>query len=613
MAIVNELVTRFVYEGSDQELTGWNSTLKSSIALLTSFVATMQGFSFGLASIVSDVSESLTPLVSLSNKTGIAVESLQELNFAANSVSIDFETFSDRMITFSEKIGEAFTEGSGASFDAFEKLQIPIKNTNGELRKSEDILNDVIRQFETLNLTEQEKIFLSEELGLTQDLLGLLNLTSKDLEELRKQSQIFGNVNREEIERLAEYNRSLKLLDSAFQSIKNQIAINVAPELTKLVNKFIELIKENKELINDVFKKLTSALLSITKAFIRITPVILTAAGAFIAFKLATGGLAATLAIIFSPVLILTAVIASLLIVVDDLIVAFSGGKSVIKDFIKEFTGIDITPILQDIVRHFKEVLIFVGVAAVELFSILNRTFKGLSALIGGIISLIMGDVDGFFDHFEIGLGLLNGVIVQVLDGILGIFGSSFDEMVLAVSDAFTFISEIISTATSAIGDLLEGDFTGFATKILSIFTSIFSLIGEAFVSTFSFFGEVVAKFAPELPKKIKETFQDIFKFIKDQFTLIFRRAKEIAESIIDFFGFGDDEKDSKVFKETLVKAQPITQGSVGRPQNNQVNMNVEVKQDIKTENGAALADDFNERLREQLKKAERQFKPGGR
>ena len=167
MAIVNELVTRFDYQGSAQPLNNWNSSLSKAISQLAIFATALQGVVFFTGSFVKEASESVKPLSQLSDKIGLSIELIQELEFVSRNFGIEFESLSDRLVTFSEKIGEAFLFKEGTAVEAFKTLNIEIIDSNGNLRKTDDLLFSVINKFERLNLTKQEKIFLAEELGLT--------------------------------------------------------------------------------------------------------------------------------------------------------------------------------------------------------------------------------------------------------------------------------------------------------------------------------------------------------------------------------------------------------------------------------------------------------------
>jgi len=79
----------------------------------------------------------------------------------------------------------------------------------------------------------------------------------------------------------------------------------------------------------------------------RLAPFILTAGAAFTIATIGTSGFAAALGFLISPAVLITAGILAIALVLDDLIVAFQGGNSLIANFFKEFFGWDIQPILQ--------------------------------------------------------------------------------------------------------------------------------------------------------------------------------------------------------------------------------------------------------------------------
>ena len=63
MAIVNEVITQFSFEGSTQPLVNYNSSLGKSIGLLASMSAAIVGAAGAMAAFVTSTTQSIDPMI----------------------------------------------------------------------------------------------------------------------------------------------------------------------------------------------------------------------------------------------------------------------------------------------------------------------------------------------------------------------------------------------------------------------------------------------------------------------------------------------------------------------------------------------------------------------
>lgn len=107
-------------------------------------------FTFDLfKSQINQTLEFAESLNKLRQKTGISADSLYSLNAAAELADVSFEDMSKSLTKFSKAIGET-SAGTGESRKAFERLGISIKNQDGTLKNSFDLLGEVADQFENM-------------------------------------------------------------------------------------------------------------------------------------------------------------------------------------------------------------------------------------------------------------------------------------------------------------------------------------------------------------------------------------------------------------------------------------------------------------------------------
>ncbi len=88
-------------------------------------------------------------LSKLSQKTGISTDALYSLNSAAKLSDVEFETLSSSLSKFNKNIGEV-SEGSGDAKKEFDRMGISIKNQDGTLKNSFDLLGELADQFKEM-------------------------------------------------------------------------------------------------------------------------------------------------------------------------------------------------------------------------------------------------------------------------------------------------------------------------------------------------------------------------------------------------------------------------------------------------------------------------------
>jgi len=353
MATVNEVITKFSFVGSLKPQENFNKNLKMSIGLLGGLAAGIKTAAFGVATWTASVTEALDPMVQLSRETDVAVSFMQEMGFAASQNGSSLDAMQASIKELNKRTGEFARTGGGPAAEALLQLGLNVRDASGHMKTADRIIMNLQGSIGGFSKSEQADIL--DKLGIDPSLIQLLNQSSDSINTLRERARALGTVTKEQGDAAASLNDSNTTLRFGLQSLNNQIAVGLAPTVQKMTEGFIEFLIANKELIQNGIKKLGSAIVALGGFFDRMTPFALTAAVAFGVWKVATVGLTTAIGVLASPVVLITAGIAAIAIAVDDLIVAFRGGDSVIRDFILSWTGFDITPALQNAVSAVKE------------------------------------------------------------------------------------------------------------------------------------------------------------------------------------------------------------------------------------------------------------------
>lgn len=559
MAIVNEVITQFSFEGSTQPLVNYNSSLGKSIGLLASMSAAIVGAAGAMAAFVTSTTQSIDPMIQLSRSTGVAIGAIQELGFAASVTGSDAQTLQGSIVGLSEKIGEAAQKGS----EEFARLGISVRDLSGEVKTADQVLLEIGKRFNDLDLSLPERRSFAQSLGIDPSLVQLLSLTGSEIDKTRAKARELGIVTKEQADAAASLNDSMTTLKFGLDGVRNSVAVGLAPQIEDITAGFIDFLAANREVITNGISKVIEFTTALAKAVTRLMPVITGVIGIFGAWKIASIGLGAVLATVFSPVTIITAAIVGLALVVDDLIVAFNGGKSVIADFFQEFLGVDIVPILRSAVD-----------AVTALFGHLTHSVGETFSAIGGIIETFSSLFKGEFSSVRDFVSALIPNITKLFDNLFGgvlsaakKFGPEFLEYLAGVG--IELVNSWINLGKDLVNSIIQSDFVQVGTK---------------------------------LAKDLTQPFRDAFNSLMDWLKVRFDKITSVASGVADFFGFGVNEPEEIEVKvnqqrsiSTELSSENVSADNVKNLDPQEIKRLVSVKNLIESESATPIQPEIND------------------
>ena len=410
MAVVSELVSKFSFVGSLSPQKEFNANLKLSVGLLAGVAAGLATAAGGFFAWTGTILDSIDPLAQLNRETGVAVEQIQALGYAASVNGSSAEALTGTFREMSKRLGEFVQTGGGPAKEIIEQLGISVRDAEGNVRSADDVFLGLSKTLEGMSRAEQANVL--DKLGIDQSLIQLVSLSADEVGKLTDRARTLGVVTQEQADNAAAFNDSLTTLKFGLGAIQNAVAVGFAPAMTDLTNRFIGFLEANQDVIRDGLQWLGEVLQATMGFLERMAPIILGVAAAFGVWTLATGGLTAILGVLLSPVVLIAAGITALLLIVDDLIVAFNGGQSVIRDFFLEFAGIDIVPVLQDIVDAFNWMIDTV-------MALLEPWFASIGGLFSAVIKVFKGDFTGALDDLKMAFKAFGDFVLGIISNLL--------------------------------------------------------------------------------------------------------------------------------------------------------------------------------------------------
>ena len=469
MAVVNEVVTKFSFQGNLAPQREFNAGLDNSIKLLAGVAAGITAASGAMFAWANSVFNTIDPMVQLQRETGVAIEAMQELGFVASVNGSSAQALQSSIAGLSRSIGDA-ARGMGRGKQAFEDLGISIRDANGQVKTADVMLEELRHRFDVLGMSMDEQRSILASLGIDSSLIQMLNLTGDEMDGLRARAQRLGIVTQEQGDAVADYNDSLTTLRFGMQGIQNMVAVGFAPMMGDLVERFVSLLEANQDLIVNGLNWLGDVVASTMGMLGRMWPIFAAVAAGFAIAKIAAIGFGGVMSIILSPVVLWTAAILGAILIIDDLIVAFQGGESVIADFFESFFGIDIRPALQAIVSAVMETVDLI----IEVFS---PAVDSIESMFKAVAAIIQGDFGAAWDH----IGDAMASMVEFAWGLFMTLAEGAQAVMEAVAglmvEGFMLAFDKLAEAFRAWVEFVRGLFSDMLDGIMSMWDRVTSYI----------------------------------------------------------------------------------------------------------------------------------------
>lgn len=202
----------------------------------------------GLVALVKNSIDAADELNKLSQKVGIAADDLSKLQYAAKLADVDTASLQTSLVKLSKSAVDA-ADGTGDSADAFRALGVDVKDANGNIKSTNDLLLDTAEAFSQFEDGPEKAAAAVAIFGKAgADLIPLLNGGRKAIEEAGDELERFGGVVTPEAARQAEaFNDNLTRMQSIAKGVGVDLSASLLPALVDVTNALVEL-RQNDDL-----------------------------------------------------------------------------------------------------------------------------------------------------------------------------------------------------------------------------------------------------------------------------------------------------------------------------------------------------------------------------
>jgi hypothetical protein len=208
----------------------------------------LQAFGVAMAvDFVKSTTAGIDALGKLSQKIGISVEDLSQLQHAAAISDVPIETFATGIGILSKAInGFTNDENKGAS-GALQNLGIAAKDANGNIRPTGQVLADIADKFAGMEDGAQKTALAMLLFGRSgKELIPLLNGGSQGIREMNDEAKALGLQLDEKTAKAAErFHDNLTRLESASKGLSQTLVSELLPSLNRITDGLVEAAKSS--------------------------------------------------------------------------------------------------------------------------------------------------------------------------------------------------------------------------------------------------------------------------------------------------------------------------------------------------------------------------------
>jgi len=184
-------------------------------------------------------------LYKLHGQTGIAVESLAKLGYAAEQECASMEALAIGLKFLQRNMVDALS-GSSQAQKAFRFLGVAVTDSAGRLRSSEDVLLDIADAFKRLPDETVKTAVALDLFGRSgNELIPLLSMGSDKIRELGEEAEKTGRVwSESDVKAAKAFSDQLTYLNRSISGLVQTIGKDLIPLLAPLVDKFTTTIQQ---------------------------------------------------------------------------------------------------------------------------------------------------------------------------------------------------------------------------------------------------------------------------------------------------------------------------------------------------------------------------------
>lgn len=488
---IKEFLVGLGFEVDQGSLNKFNDGLKKATLAVTAFGAAATAAAGFVAKMVTDVARDFDAISDLGLRVNATAHEIMELGYVASLTDSSVEAVASSLDGLNRIAGEA-AMGMGEGVQVFQRLGIQLRDTNGQVKSTAQLMQEVGDSIRDLDRAQQVAIL--QKLGIDPTMVGAL---TGDVAELRAEfSQIYADLGVDANEAAAassNFMDSVGRLTFVFDALRKAVALKFMGQIQAGIDRMRKLLVENMPKIVNAITPIINVILRIAEAFIAVVARIAQFAGVLIGWfnriNEATDGWAGyilaaaaawrylNLAFLASPIGMVLGLAAAIALLVDDFMTWREGGESLIDWSAWE-------PPIQAAIN-------IIG----TLGDMITNTFGYITDVARALMQFLTGDFSGAWDSLgSAGQRIFDqfGFVRDIFNELMGVVGWLAElvgvDLVAAWEAVNVIIDAVVGTVMRAV-DAIRSAASAVSDFVSSAGEGVSSRASAAWESTRNFFG----------------------------------------------------------------------------------------------------------------------------
>lgn len=233
-------------EKAKRQLSGFEKSSNvsiSKIAAAAGVAATVAAS--GFVALAKSAIDSADAINDLSKSTGISVESLSQLKYAAELSGTDIDSLAKGMQKLSKSAVDAST-GSKSAMEAFNALGVSPTNADGSLKDVDSLLGDIADAFSQFEDGAGKAAVAQDLFGQSGvSLIPFLNQGRKGIDDLRQEADRLGvTLSGDTTDAADEFKDNLTRLKASATGLATQVVTAVLPSMVDLTDQIVQFVTQ---------------------------------------------------------------------------------------------------------------------------------------------------------------------------------------------------------------------------------------------------------------------------------------------------------------------------------------------------------------------------------
>lgn len=238
---------------ADAGLSSFHKGVKTAHELATAFAGAAAAAGAAVLALVTITAKAADEMYKMAQSAGLSVTAFSELAYAANLSGVATESFNSAMSKLNRNVSEA-AQGTGAAAEAFRVLHLSARDTNGQLKNAEQVMEEVGNLFASFADGPEKSALAIALFGRAgAQMIPMLNRGADGMRAMREEAKALGvSISSETGKAAEEFKENLERLEKGGQGVANQLMKELLPAMNHVTEMLVDASKSSGQFKDEI-------------------------------------------------------------------------------------------------------------------------------------------------------------------------------------------------------------------------------------------------------------------------------------------------------------------------------------------------------------------------